>query len=163
MRAQSKCTAIQTLKGYFTEGIDEDDLPEVDDKENDDPNTDDSEGEEWEEEHRGEEELTYLGIKEHLAFLDYNNYFINTGAYKCQCMHAAYRHTWSATRTLTRAHHTTVHTNVIGTDRIQGPVCISIEKTPQPGTCWYRALGRSPSSFRFTAAGALGERLTRAM
>lgn len=113
----TKCTAIQTLRGYFTEGIDEDDVPEADeeeDKENDDPNTDDSEAEEWEEERRGEEELTYLGIKEHLAFLDYNNYFINT-----------------------------VHTNVIGTDRIQGPVCISIEKTPQPGTCWYRALVRT--------------------
>jgi hypothetical protein len=57
-------------------------VPEADeeeDKENDDPNTDDSEAEEWEEERRGEEELTYLGIKEHLAFLDYNNYFINTG------------------------------------------------------------------------------------
>jgi hypothetical protein len=78
---QAKCTAIQTLRGYFTEGIDEDDVPETEeeDKENDDPNTDDSEAEEWEEERRGEEELTYLGIKEHLAFLDYNNYFINTG------------------------------------------------------------------------------------
>jgi hypothetical protein len=78
---QAKCTAIQTLRGYFTEGIDEDDVPEAEeeDKENDDPNTDDSEAEEWEEERRGEEELTYLGIKEHLAFLDYNNYFINTG------------------------------------------------------------------------------------
>ncbi len=29
----------------------------------------------------GEQELFYLGIKEHLAFLDYTNYFINTGQF----------------------------------------------------------------------------------
>lgn len=77
---KAKCTAIQTLRGYYTEGIDEDEYQAAIDKENQEPsNADGLYEDECEDEHQ-DEELIYLGIKEHLAVLDYNNYFVNTGA-----------------------------------------------------------------------------------
>jgi len=79
-RPKAQCTAIQSLRGYYTEGIDEDDVSFADGKENFDPSADD--GDDWERELTNDDQLTFLGIKEHLAVLDYNNYYIHTGRKK---------------------------------------------------------------------------------